>query len=373
MITPQRLPASLTPLDVALAALLQQLAPVMPVELPLAQALGCVAADMPPLKAIPPCDIAAVDGWALRSRDLVGASSYSPLLLAIAPVWVEAGDPIPEACDCVIGADSVEASGSMVQVLAEAIPGQGVRRIGGDIGEGGFVIAAGRRVRPLDLLVARAARLERLNVRRPRLHIVNIPAVSGMTATAQLISDSARGAGADVVLTEAAGRDAASVAAALDTSACDLLLTTGGSGVGRSDATVAALARRGQVVAHGIALQPGRTAAIGRIGTVSVIALPGAPDQALAAWWTLALPVLDHLSARGPRPTTTLPLARKIASSVGVAEIVLLESRKGAWLPLAVGELSLETIARAEAWLVVPGGSEGFAAGSPVDAYMLRD
>ncbi len=43
------------------------------------------------------------------------------------------------------------------------------------------------------------------------------------------------------------------------------------------------------------------------------------------------------------------------------------------WATLAVGELPLEAIARAEAWLVVPGGSEGFAAGSPVDAYMLRD
>ena len=69
----------------------------------------------------------------------------------------------------------------------------------------------------------------------------------------------------------------------------------------------------------------------------------------------------------------TLPLARKIASSVGIAEIVLLERNDGAWMPLAVGDLSLETIARADAWLAVPGGSEGFAAGTPVDAYMLRD
>ena len=42
-------------------------------------------------------------------------------------------------------------------------------------------------------------------------------------------------------------------------------------------------------------------------------------------------------------------------------------------MPLAVGDLSLEAIARADAWLAVPGGSEGFAAGTPVDAYMLRD
>jgi molybdopterin molybdotransferase len=373
MITPQRLPASLTPLDVALAALLHRLAPVTPVDLPLAQALGCVAAELPPLQAIPPCNIAVADGWALRSRDLVGASSYSPLPLPAAPVWVEAGDAIPEACDCVIDADSVEQSGSMVQVLAEAIPGQGVRRLGGDIAAGGVVIAAGRCARPLDLLVARAAGLETLNVRRPRLRVVNVPAALGATATAQLISDSARAAGADVVLADAAARDAVSIAAALDASACDLLVTIGGSGVGRTDATIAALARRGDIVAHGIALQPGRTVAIGRIGTIPVMALPGAPDQALAAWWTLALPVLDHLSTRRPRQTATLPLARKIASSVGLAEIVLLESRDGAWLPLAVGDLSLETIARADAWLTVPGGSEGFAAGTPVDAYMLRD
>jgi molybdopterin biosynthesis enzyme len=75
MIIPQRLSASLTPLDVALAALLRDLAPVAPIELPLAEALGCIAAEMPPLKAHPPHDIAATDGWALRARDLVGASS----------------------------------------------------------------------------------------------------------------------------------------------------------------------------------------------------------------------------------------------------------------------------------------------------------
>ena len=104
-----------------------------------------------------------------------------------------------------------------------------------------------------------------------------------------------------------------------------------------------------------------------------VVALPGAPDQAFAAWWTLALPALDRLSGRRPRKTLKLPLARKIASTVGIAEIVLLERKQGTWITLAVGDLSLDAIARAEAWLVVPGGAEGFAAGAPVDAYMLRE
>jgi molybdopterin molybdotransferase len=373
MVTTQRLPASLTPLDAALAALLDRLAPVAPTELSLADAIGCVAADGPPLGAFPPHDIAAADGWAFRARDLVGASSYSPLPLAKSPAWVEAGDAMPDGSDCVVDADGVDCTGSMIQVLAEAIPGQGVRRAGGDISEAGSVIAAGRPVRALDLLIARAAGLETLKVRRPRLRIVNIPAASGRAETAQLIAESARAAGASVVCTEAAARDAASIVKSIDPDACDLLITVGGSGVGRTDATVTALAQRGEVVAHGIALQPGRTSAVGRIGNIPVLALPGAPDQALAAWWTLALPALDLMSGRQKRPAITLPLARKIASSVGVAEIVLLERNDGAWMPLAVGDLSLETIARADAWLAVLGGSEGYAAGAPVDAYMLGD
>jgi molybdopterin molybdotransferase len=377
MITLQRLPDSLTPLETALSALLRGLEPVTSIALPLAQALGGVAADTPPLGALPARDTAAADGFAFCARDLVGASSYSPLPLALSPVWVEAGDAMPGDCDCVIDSDSVDQTGPLLQVLAEAIPGQGVRRTGGDIAAGESVIAAGRRLRPLDLLVARAAGLENLNVRRPRLRILDIPADTGDAATAQGIAESAHAAGAEVVRSAATARDAAAIAAAFDTvltaGACDLLVTIGGSGVGRSDAAVTALAQRGEVIAHGIAVQPGRTAAIGRIGKTPVVALPGAPDQAISVWWTLALPVLDRLSGFGRRRQVTLPLARKIASSVGLAEIVLLERNDGTWLPSAVGDLSLAAIGRADAWLAVPGGSEGFAAGTPVAAYLLRE
>jgi molybdopterin molybdotransferase len=372
MMTPQRLTASLTSLDATLAALLEGITPVAPIELPLAEARGWFAAELPSLKALPAFDMAAVDGWAFRARDLVGASPYSPLPLTGSPVWVEAGDRLSEGCDCVIDPDLVEQTGGLFQVSAEAIPGQGVRRIGGDIAEGNSLMAAGQRIHALDLLMARAAGLDTVAVRRPRLRLINIPA-AGNAVTARLIAESAGAAGVEIIGIEAGGRDARSIAAALDAEPCDLLITVGGTGLGRTDAAIEALASRGELLAHGIALRPGRTAAIGRIARHPVIALPGAPDQALAAWWTLALPVLDRLSGREERRATTLALARKIASSVGIAEIVLLKKANDAWMPLATGDLSLEVIARADAWLAVPGGSEGYAAGSPVDAYMLRD
>jgi molybdopterin molybdotransferase len=373
MMTPQRLTASLTSLDATLAALLAGIGPIAPVELPLTEALGCIAAELPSLKALPAFDVAAVDGWAFRSRDLVGASPYSPLPLTGSPVWVEAGDRMPTGCDCVIDPDLVEQTGGLFQVSAEAIPGQGVRRIGRDIAEGSSLILAGRRIRALDLLRVRAVGLDTVAVRRPRLRLINIPAAVGNAVTAQLIAESARAAGAEIICVEADGRDAQSVATAFNVEPCDLIVTVGGTGLGRTDATVEALASRGELLAHGIALVPGRTAAIGRIGAVAIIALPGAPDQALAAWWTLALPTLDRLSGKEKRRTMTFPLARKIASSVGIAEIVLLKEIDNAWVPLATGDLSLQAIAGADAWLAVPGASEGYAAGTPVDAYMLRD
>src|SRR5437763_1622079 len=223
----QRLPPSLTPLDTALAVLLRGVGPVAPVELPLAEAVGCIAAGMPLLSAYPPRDIAAADGWAMRANDLVGASSYSPLALTELPVWVDAGDAMPAGCDCVLDAGAVEVSGPLAQILAEGVPGQGVARAGSDTADRSPAAAAGHPIDATALLLARVADVERLSVRRPRLRIVNVP---GATATMQMISDLARTAGVDVVAHEASTRDATSIAEALDVSVCDLLLTIGGSG-----------------------------------------------------------------------------------------------------------------------------------------------
>lgn len=366
----QRLPPSLTPLDIALAALLRGVDPIAPIALPLTEAIGCIAAGAPLLAAYPPRDIAAADGWALRANDLVGASSYSPLPLTEAPAWVEAGEAMPDGCDCVLDADAVDVSGALAQVLAEGLPGQGVRRARSDVAERTPAGAEGHPVGAAALLLARVAGVDRLSVRRPCLRIVNVP---DATATTHMIADIARAAGLDVTTHEAGARDASSIADVLDASSCDLVVTIGGSGVGRQDAAVTALARRGDVIAHGLALQPGRTAAVGRFGKVPVVVLPGSPDQALAAWFALVLPVIDRLSARRPRRPVTLPLARKIASGVGIAEVVLLAEEQGAWLPLAVGEWPLQAIAGADAWLLIPASHEGFGAGAAVDAYLIQE
>src|SRR5690348_7091900 len=243
----QRLPPSLTPLDLALELLLRDLKPVAASERPPLDTSSTEAGDMPELKRWPPHDVAAVDGWALRASELVGASSYTPLPLTKQPTWVEAGERIPDGCDCVLDEDSVDGSAPIAQALAEAIPGQGIRRKGGEIADPNRIVGAWR---PGDLHQA---------MHRPRLRVVNVP---GGAITTTLIARSLRSAGIEFVSVEAAARDAASIGRAIRVDDCDLLLLVGGSGVGRTDAAVRALAGRGKVLAHGLALEPGRTAAI---------------------------------------------------------------------------------------------------------------
>lgn len=365
---------ALTSFESALAAVLDGLAPVPPTCLPLSEVFGRIAAEMRPLRdALPPRSIAVMDGWAFRALDLAGASAYAPVPLSSPPVWVEAGEAMPEGCDCVLEADLVDCNGPIAQAFAEEIPGKGVRRVGEDMAAGRPASLPGRRLSAVDLLALRSAGLDKVAVRVPRLRFVDITAGSDAGLTTRFVLESTVTAGAAVTGVETVGRDAKSIAGALDGVQCDLILLIGGTGAGRTDATAEALAARGALVAHEIALQPGQTAAVGRLGDVPIVALPGAPDQAFAVFLALVQPVIDRLAGRSARCGMALPLARKVSSAVGMAELVLVKREEAAWVPLAVGSLSLDQMRMADGWFIVPGESEGHAAGTPVEALPLRD
>ncbi len=370
----QRLPATLTSLDAALRLLLDGVRPVQPIDVTLEDSVGCISAAIPPLQeAHPAFNVAVADGWAVRALDVVGASSYSPVLLTSSPVWVEAGDRLPDGCDCILDADLVEEIGSLFQVLAEATPGHGIRRAGDDIAKGLSVIAPGRMINAFDVLAARAAGLGRIQIRSPRVGVIDVPSADGNAACSEFILEFAKAAGARAFGSQAKGRDVVCISDSVGSESCDLLVTVGGTGVGRTDETIEALASRGAGLVHGLALHPGRTSAVGRLGKTPVIAVPGAPDQAMAACLMLIQPALDRLLDRSARRKVIRPLGRKISSAIGLTEIVLLETSGDMWMPLATGQLSLEAIARADAWFAVPEDSEGYAAGTMAGAFLLRN
>jgi molybdopterin molybdotransferase len=363
-------PGPLVAVETALAGLLEDIAAVAPSDMAVPEAVGRVLAE--PIRAagpIPTHATALRDGWAVTAADVVGASSYTPSLVLQPPPWVDAGDPMPPRTDAVLPPDAVSAGGGRHEIVATAAPGEGVRRAGEDAATGAVLRAPGERLRPRDAAVAIAAGVPRCSIRTARVRILALP---GTEAAADLVARLVTGAGAAAETITASRRDAAEVAAAAARPGADMVVMIGTSSPGRPEGYAAALAEAGTVIAHGLALKPGETSGCGRIGRVPAILLPARLDGALAATLSLGLPCLDRLMRATPRrPSRTGRLSRKVSSSLGLLEIVLVRAVEAGLEPIAVGDLPLAAIAAADGWLAVPAGSEGFAPGEAVAAFDL--
>jgi molybdopterin biosynthesis enzyme len=127
------------------------------------------------------------------------------------------------------------------------------------------------------------------------------------------------------------------------------------------------LARRGRVEAHGIAICPGETAAVGFVGNRPVLLVPGRLDAALVVWLLIGRHLVAKLAGGVVEDTPMiLPLRRKVTSTIGMTEIIPVNRSDGMAEPLGSGYLSLTALSRSDGWILVPAESEGFAAGSQV-------
>jgi molybdopterin molybdotransferase len=127
------------------------------------------------------------------------------------------------------------------------------------------------------------------------------------------------------------------------------------------------LARLGRLEAHGVALSPGETAAFGMAGTRPVLLLPGRIDGALAVWLQLGERLMARLAAsREEAPAVAARLTRKVASNLGLAELIPVRWCDGEAEPLGSGYLPLQAIAQADGWLLVAAEREGYPEGASV-------
>ncbi|GJD56184.1 molybdopterin-binding protein [Methylobacterium dankookense] len=358
--------AALVPLADALALLLAEAAPVAPRAVPPAEAGGLIAAA--PVLAgrdRPERRIALRDGYAVEAAAVGGASPYAPVPVVGAPPWLEAGEALPAGSDAVLTPDGF-ADGAIVEDVAAR---EGTRGPGEDLAAGDTLLAAGERIGPLHVLALIEAGIGTVEIRQPRLRLVvtGAPGRDGLSpALRGLIA--ARGGQAEIV---AAPDEAGAVAAAIGAAGADAVFVLGGSGLGRTDRSAEALARAGRLLAHGIALRPGESAAIGAAGGRPVLLLPGRPDAALAAFLALGAPLLARLCGAQPGRAAMMPLTRKIASVIGLAEIVFVRSGAAGAEPLGGAELPLRRLIRADGVVLVAPEREGHPAGEQVEVWPL--
>jgi molybdopterin biosynthesis enzyme len=310
----------------------------------------------------PRTPLALRDGWAVSAELTTDASSYAPVPLAAA-TRIDAGEPMPAGADAVAPFDVVVMRGGRTEIIAPIGAGEGVLPTGADADRQTTFAQEGRRLTRVQAAVLAAAGVTRLHVCEPRVRLARARAVGDdvIDAALALIAGEIAAAGGRVL------RGDAELETALGDDAADAIVAIGGTGSGRHDVAVYTLARLGRVEVHGIALAPGETAAFGAIGPRPVLLLPGRLDSALAVWLMIGRRLMARLAGgTEDEPTTKARLARKVASTLGLAELIPVRIRDGAAEPIASGYVPLSTLARADGWILVPADSEGYPPGAEV-------
>ena len=365
---PQRI-ARLMPLADVLARIDALVAPVPPREVAIAAAVGRVlAGDVTSGgRARPPVPLALRDGWAVSADLTIDASSYAPAPLPAA-TRIALGEPMPAGTDAVAPFDVVVARSGRTEIVGPVVAGEGVLPPGGDVEPQTVLLRVGQRLTRMQAAVLAAAGMTgHIGIRAPSVRLVR--ARSGgdavIAAAIELIAGGIVAAGGCVQPSGGAGTGEAELDAALADDDADAVIAVGGTGSGPDDAGVHTLARHGRLEVHGVALVPGETAAFGLAGRRPVLLLPGRIDAALAVWLLLGRSLLARLSgAVADDPVTKATLARKIASGLGLAEMIPVRLRLGAAEPIASGYVPLSVLAQSDGWILVPADSEGYPAGA---------
>jgi molybdopterin molybdotransferase len=363
--------ARLMPLADALACIDRLVGPIPPRRIELGQATGLTLAEnIVNRHAHPGSAIALRDGVALDAAATLDASSYAPVRLDGEPAFVDVGDPLPSGADAVAALDAIELRERSVHALVPLAPGDGVLPQGADAAPGDVLGRAGARLCASDVASLSVLGVNQVEVREPlvRINVAHGLGNAVIAAISGLLSCAAETAGAHILIGPSTCLE---VGGTPPTPSAVLLI--GGSGSGRRDDSVRELARLGSVAFHGVALSPGDTAAFGMVEQLPVLIVPGRLDAALAVWLTLGRRMLARLAGRSDDEEAHTPvvLTRKIASTLGLVEIVPVRRAADGIEPLASGYLTLQSLARADGYVIVPADSEGFPAGARVDMRPL--
>jgi molybdopterin molybdotransferase len=356
----------LTPLDAVLARIDALVQPVVAREVATAAAVGRVLAGDVVVAARPRVPLALRDGWAVDSALTRDASPYAPAPLPSA-IPLEAGSPLPAGADAVAEIDAVMLRDGRAEAVAAITSGEGVLPAGADADGATALRHDGRRLHAAACAALAAAGMAGVRIREPRVLVLRGKPVGDpiIDAAAALVAHGIAAAGG-VALSDFSS-DALRLADALQRPDADAVIAIGGTGSGRGDISVATLARLGWVEAHGIAISPGETAAFGFAQAQPVLLLPGRLDGALSAWLLLGERMLARLAgSREQAPAVTARLSRKVASNLGLAELIPVRLREGQAEPLGSGYLPLRTIAEADGWILVPPDREGHPEGASV-------
>jgi molybdopterin molybdotransferase len=280
---------------------------------------------------LPPHDNSAVDGYAVAHADLIpDRDTVMPVTGRAAAghpldrparrgeaIRIFTGAPMPEGTDTVMMQEDCAVEEGRIRLKPGIRPGANRRHAGEDIAEGEVALPAGQRLRAPDLGLAAALGHRELCVfRRLRVALLStgdevrdpgVPLPQGAIYDSNRFMLAALLAGLGCAVSDLGirpDREAAIVDALATASAQhDLIVTSGGVSTGEEDHVKSAVERLGNLHFWRLAIKPGRPVALGQVGGVPLIGLPGNPVAVIVTFLVLARPLIAKLAgARGSEP-----------------------------------------------------------------------
>ena len=337
--------------------------------------------------SVPAIHLSAMDGIAVRSAETLGASEQNPVTLPDA-ARVNTGNIVPAGYDAVVMIEDVWVDGETYTVRKPVSPWQHIRPVGEDIGESEMILSSHHRIRPQDvgaLANYGVTEVDVLNVRAGLIPTGSELVPAGVMPPPGKVVESNTLMAASV-LAEAGVeahrypivpddpdriRDAVRRGVAEN----DILLVSAGSSAGTRDYTADIVRDLGEVLAHGVAIKPGKPVIIGRVEGKPVIGLPGYPLAAATVLRELVMPLVARygLSVREPGHVAAR-LTTSLQSDIGTDEFVLLSVGKigDRWVavPQSRGAGIQMSAVRANGYLRIPEDMEGAEAGKTVDVRL---
>jgi putative molybdopterin biosynthesis protein len=336
----------------------------------------------------------AMDGYAVRSEDTLGASESAPLrlLTGTQAIVVDTGDPLPPGMNAVIMIEQVHERGDTgeIEIMAAVPPWQYVRAMGEDMVASELVLQAHHVIRPQDLGALAGSGHAGVDVlRRPRVAIIPtgselVPAGAEarpgdiIEYNSLVLGAMAEAAGCEVTRYPIVIDDYAAIKRAVQDAMAthDLVAVNAGSSAGREDFTARIIGEVGTLCVHGVAIRPGHPVILGAAERCALVGIPGYPVSAAVTFELFVLPLLQRWQgmAMTARPTVRAMLARKLVSPAGDDEFVRVALAKvGKQLiaqPLSGGAGVITSLVKADGVLHIPRMSEGMHAGSEVDVAL---
>ncbi|WP_456840355.1 molybdopterin biosynthesis protein [Bradyrhizobium sp. USDA 4486] len=379
----------------------------------LGAALGAaLAEDITAPIDVPPFDRSNVDGFAVRSSDLAAAGEGAPVRLALngetihcgaAPALqvaagtatpIATGGPLPRGADAVIMVEHTQPAGSdAIEVRRATSPGQFVSYAGSDIARGEALLRAGTLVGSREIGMLAACGIAEVKVaRKPRVAVISTGdelVQSGEALAPAAIYDT-NGAivaaaidenGGEAVFLGAIPDDEAKLEAAMRSAlaASDMLVLSGGTSKGAGDLSHRIIGRLGEpgIIAHGVALKPGKPLCLAVCDGKPVVILPGFPTSAMFTFHDMILPVLRKLAGLPPRSdakvNATVPV--RIASELGRTEFVmvsLVEGKDGLIAyPSGKGSGAITSFAQADGFLRIGALADQMPAGTEAEVTLF--